>query len=127
MIPERIIEQVLDRNSIVDVITDYGIQLKRHGRSKYYECCCPFHGEKTPSFKVDDIKGTYRCFGCGESGNAISFVMKHDGLEFPAAVKELADKTVKVTRSHGTPAEEKAGFTYEVKLIGRKTLAKVSL
>ena len=117
MIPERIIEQVIDRNSIVDVITDYGIQLKRHGRSKYYECCCPFHGEKTPSFKVDDIKGTYRCFGCGESGNAISFVMKHDGLEFPAAVKVLADKkNIKIEEREETDDEKNSRLEREANL-----------
>ena len=91
MIPERIIEQVLDRTSIVDVMTDYGIRLSER-RGKYRKCCCPFHGENTPSFMVDELKGTYKCYGCGESGNAISFVMKHDGLEFPAAVKVLAEK-----------------------------------
>lgn len=117
MIPERIIEQVLDRNSIVDVITDYGIQLKRHGRSKYYECCCPFHGEKTPSFKVDEIKGTYRCFGCGERGNAISFVMKHDGLEFPAAVKVLADKkNIKIEEREETDDEKNSRLEREANL-----------
>ena len=117
MIPERIIEQVLDRNSIVDVITEYGIQLKRHGRSKYYECCCPFHGEKTPSFKVDDIKGTYRCFGCGERGNAISFVMKHDGLEFPAAVKVLADKkNIKIEEREETDDEKNSRLEREANL-----------
>ena len=117
MIPERIIEQVLDRNSIVDVITDYGIQLKRHGRSKYYECCCPFHGEKTPSFKVDDIKGTYRCYGCGESGNAISFVMKHDGLEFPAAVKVLAEKkNIKIEEREETDDEKNSRLEREANL-----------
>ena len=117
MIQERIIEQVLDRNSIVDVITDYGIQLKRHGRSKYYECCCPFHGEKTPSFKVDEIKGTYRCFGCGERGNAISFVMKHDGLEFPAAVKVLADKkNIKIEEREETDDEKNSRLEREANL-----------
>ena len=117
MIQERIIEQVLDRNSIVDVITEYGIQLKRHGRSKYYECCCPFHGEKTPSFKVDDTKGTYRCFGCGERGNAISFVMKHDGLEFPAAVKVLADKkNIKIEEREETDDEKNSRLEREANL-----------
>lgn len=117
MIPERIIEQVLDRNSIVDVITEYGIQLKRHGRSKYYECCCPFHGEKTPSFKVDEIKGTYSCFGCGERGNAISFVMKHDGLEFPAAVKVLADKkNIKIEEREETDDEKNSRLEREANL-----------
>ena len=117
MIQERIIEQVLDRNSIVDVITDYGIQLKRHGRSKYYECCCPFHGDKTPSFKVDEIKGTYRCFGCGERGNAISFVMKHDGLEFPAAVKVLADKkNIKIEEREETDDEKNSRLEREANL-----------
>ena len=106
MIPERIIEQVLDRNSIVDVLSDYNIHLSER-RGRHRKCCCPFHNEKSPSFMVDEIKGTYRCYGCGESGNAITFVMKHDGLEFPAAVKVLADKkNIKIEERDETDEEK---------------------
>lgn len=52
--------------------------------------CCPFHGEKTPSFHVDDRKGRYHCFGCSESGDHFRFLMEMDGLSFPEAVERLA-------------------------------------
>ena len=116
MIPERIIEQVLDRTSIVDVMTDYGIRLSER-RGKYRKCCCPFHGENTPSFMVDELKGTYKCYGCGESGNAISFVMKHDGLEFPAAVKVLAEKkNIKIEEREETDEEKESRLEREANL-----------
>ena len=53
--------------------------------------CCPFHGEKTPSFHADDRRGRYHCFGCKESGDIFTFVTKTDGLSFPEAVQMLAD------------------------------------
>ena len=116
MIPERIIEPVLDMNNIVDVITDYGIKLTK-SRGKYQKCCCPFHGERTPSFMVDEVKGTYKCYGCGERGNAISFVMKHDGLEFPAAVKVLADKkNIKIEEREETDEEKNSRLEREAYL-----------
>lgn len=116
MIPERIIEQVLDRTSIVDVMSDYGITLSQR-KGKYRKCCCPFHGEHTPSFMVDEVKGTYKCYGCGESSNAISFVMKYDGLEFPAAVKVLAEKkNIKIEEREETDDEKNSRLEREAYL-----------
>lgn len=90
MINDRDIERILDRADIVDVISDY-VQLKKKG--SHYECCCPFHNEKTPSFKIDTRKNTWFCYGsCQEGGNAIRFLMKYKNLSFPEAVKELAKK-----------------------------------
>ena len=90
MIDERDIERILDRADIVDVISEH-VQLKKKG--SHYECCCPFHGEKTPSFKVDTRKNTWFCYGsCQEGGNAIKFLMKYKNLSFPEAVKNLAQK-----------------------------------
>jgi len=89
MIPNEIIDTVLDRNDIVEVISNY-IQLKRAGQN--FKVCCPFHEEKTPSFVVSPAKQIYHCFGCGAGGNAISFLMKHEKMEFPEAIKLLADK-----------------------------------
>lgn len=81
---------VLDRVDIVDVVSE-SVTLKKSGR--LYESCCPFHKEKTPSFKVDPARNTWHCFGaCAEGGNAISFVMKRDNLSFPEAVKSLAHR-----------------------------------
>lgn len=88
-IDDRTIEEIKDRADIVSVISGY-LDLKRAGAN--YKGLCPFHGEKTPSFTVSPNKGIYKCFGCGEGGNVINFVMKMDGLSFPEAVKKLADQ-----------------------------------
>ena len=88
-IPQEIIQQVLDRCDIVEVISSY-IPLKRTGRN--YKANCPFHHEKTPSFIVSQDKQIYHCFGCGVGGNVISFVMAQEHLEFPDAVRHLAQK-----------------------------------
>ena len=87
-IPESVIEDVKMRTDLVDLIASYGIQIRSSGSSK--TACCPFHNEKTPSFHINERKGFYHCFGCGESGDAIKFVEKMDGLSFVEAVKKLA-------------------------------------
>jgi DNA primase len=87
-IPQSVIDEVVQRSDIVEVIGQH-LKLKRSGVN--YQACCPFHNEKTPSFSVSSVKQIYHCFGCGESGNAISFLMKHLGLDFVSAVKNLAE------------------------------------
>ena len=82
-------EQVRDANDIVDVIGSY-ISLKKSGSN--YMGLCPFHGEKTPSFSVSPGRQMYHCFGCGVSGNVITFVMEYENYTFPEAVKMLADR-----------------------------------
>lgn len=86
-IPQEFIDQLLERVDIVEVI-DARVSLRKSGRN--FMACCPFHDEKTPSFSVQPEKQFYHCFGCGAGGNAISFVMEYDRLEFPAAVEQLA-------------------------------------
>jgi DNA primase len=88
-ITDEIIQKVKDSNDIVDIISE-SVRLKRAGR--YYTGLCPFHNEKTPSFTVTPDKQIYKCFGCGEGGNVISFIMKTKNLDFQEAVKFLADK-----------------------------------
>lgn len=88
-IPEDIIAQIIDRCDIVETISSY-IPLKRAGRN--FKANCPFHHEKTPSFVVNPDKQIFHCFGCGVGGNVISFVMKQDRLDFPEAVRILAQK-----------------------------------
>lgn len=88
-IPEATIEEIKARTDLADLIASYGIQVKRAGGS--YKACCPFHHEKTPSFNIQPDKGFYHCFGCGESGDAIKFVMKYEGLTFVEAAKKLAE------------------------------------
>ena len=87
-ISEQTIEEIKARTDLADLIASYGIQVKRAGGS--YKACCPFHHEKTPSFNIQPAKGFYHCFGCGESGDVIKFVMKYEGLGFVEAAKKLA-------------------------------------
>jgi len=89
-IPENILEDILSRVNIVEVISGY-IPLKRAGRN--FKANCPFHHEKTASFMVSPDKQIYHCFGCGESGNAFKFLMRYERLEFPEAVEVLAKKS----------------------------------
>ena len=86
-IPRTFIDDILTKTNIVDLINSR-VKLKKAGRD--YQACCPFHHEKTPSFTVSDKKQFYHCFGCGAHGNAISFLMEYDKLEFVEAVEELA-------------------------------------
>lgn len=90
MISKSIIEQVLDRVDIFDVVSDV-VHLKKVGSN--YKACCPFHNEKTPSFIVNRSRNTWHCFGsCQEGGDAISFVMKYHNISFVDAVENLAEK-----------------------------------
>ncbi len=89
-IPEETIQRVIEANDIVDVISGYVPDLKRAGTS--FKACCPFHSERTPSFNVTPSRQFFKCFGCGESGNVLGFVMKLENLTFPDAVKKLAQR-----------------------------------
>ena len=89
-ISESVIEEIKARIDLADLIASYGIQVRSAGASA--KACCPFHHEKTPSFNINTSKGFYHCFGCGESGDAIKFVQKQEGLTFIEAVKKLADQ-----------------------------------
>ncbi len=86
-IPEETLNAIRDRVDVVDLIGRH-VGLKKAGRT--WKGLCPFHHEKTPSFIVSPDRGTYHCFGCGEGGNAFGFLMKHEGLSFPEAVRSLA-------------------------------------
>lgn len=86
---DEIIDKVREANDIVDVIGQY-VHLERKGSS--YMGLCPFHNEKTPSFSVLESRQIFHCFGCGESGNVYTFLMKHENMTFPEAVKYLADR-----------------------------------
>ncbi len=87
LIPQHFIDDILARTDIVEVI-DARVPLKKAGSN--YKACCPFHNEKTPSFSVSETKQFYHCFGCGESGSALRFLMEYEHLSFPEAVEELA-------------------------------------
>lgn len=86
---DDLIEQIKNANDIVEVISEH-VPLKKNGRNFWGRC--PFHNESTPSFSVTPEKGFFYCFGCHESGNVISFLMKIEGLSFPAALEKLANR-----------------------------------
>lgn len=89
MIPRSFIQDLLARVDIVDVLERH-LTLKKGGAN--YFACCPFHGEKTPSFSISPAKQFYHCFGCGVHGNAIGFLMEYSGLSFVEAVRDLAQQ-----------------------------------
>ena len=89
MIDRETIDRIYAAVNIVDIVGDY-VTLRRKGVN--YEACCPFHNEKTPSFKVSPARGIYKCFGCGKSGNAINFIMESESVSYPEALKMLAKR-----------------------------------
>jgi DNA primase len=101
LIPQGFIDDLLARSDIVEVV---GSRLKLKKTGKNYSALCPFHNEKSPSFSVSPDKQFYYCFGCGAGGNAVSFIMDFERLDFPQAVEELA-------RNIGmeVPREERSG------------------
>lgn len=108
-IDDEIIEKINDDINIVNIISEY-VQLKKTGAN--YVGLCPFHNEKTPSFTVSESKNIFHCFGCGESGNAIKFIMKKENLDFTSAIVYLGEKL-------GIEIQE--GFKPDQKTIDEKT------
>ena len=88
-IPQSFIQELVARADVVDIVGRY-VQLKKGGAN--FMGLCPFHGEKSPSFSVSPTKQFYHCFGCGKTGNAISFLIEHAGMNFVEAVKDLAQQ-----------------------------------
>ena len=105
LIPENLLEDILSRLDIVEIISGY-IPLKKAGRN--FKANCPFHHEKTASFMVSPDRQIYHCFGCGESGNAFKFLMRHERMEFPEAVEVLAKKTGVILPEQDKPEAIKA-------------------
>ena len=112
MIPQNVVEEVRARADIVEIVGEH-VQLKRAG--KEYKANCPFHNEKTPSFYVVPAKGFYKCFGCGESGDSFTFLMKRQGLTFQEAVRIVAAKVgVDIPAEEEQRGEEPHRALYEV-------------
>ncbi|MCX6351964.1 MAG: DNA primase [Bacteroidetes bacterium] len=104
MITRDTIDKILQTANIYEVISDF-IQLKKRGVN--YLGNCPFHHEKSPSFTVSPVKEIYKCFGCGKSGNAVGFVMEHEGMSYPEALKYLAAKYhIEIEEVRNTPEQE---------------------
>ena len=88
-LPDRFIQELIERNDIESVVSSY-ISLKRRGR--YSVGLCPFHGEKTPSFTLYPDTASFYCFGCGAAGDVITFIRRIENLDYLDAVKFLADR-----------------------------------
>jgi len=131
-IPPETIDQIREANDIVEVVSDY-VQLKRSGQNFFG--LCPFHQEKTPSFSVNPARQIFHCFGCNRGGNVFHFIMEIEGLDFPAAVKLLAERAsipLQLTKVSGTSqderallfnVQEKAARLYENKLLSQEGAA----
>lgn len=114
-IPKEIIDQVIQQSNIVDVINEF-VSLKKRGVN--YLGNCPFHDEKTPSFSVSPAKGIYKCFGCGAAGNVSKFIMDHEKISYPEAIKYLAKKAnIEIPEKELTDEEKKAHSERESLLI----------
>jgi len=119
-IPEDKIDEIKRRINIVDLVAGY-VNLKQAGRS--FIGLCPFHQEKTPSFTVNPEKQIFYCFGCGEGGNAITFVMKHDGISFPEAVRQLARKAGVTLPTRPLNDQERSRLSLRERMLRLHTLA----
>jgi len=119
LIPDKIIDSVLDKVDIVEVISSH-ISLKKIGRN--FKANCPFHNEKTPSFVVSPEKQIFHCFGCGQGGNAIGFLVKYDKLSFPEAVRTLAETVgIKIPEPR---SRENASLSFSEKLVRLNEIAR---
>lgn len=117
MISEEVKQRILDAVRIEEVVGDF-VTLKRRGTNLLG--LCPFHNEKTPSFIVSPAKGIYKCFGCGKGGDAVSFLMEHDQMTYPEALKALA-------RKYGITVEEEPRTAEQLQRMNhRETLFQVT-
>lgn len=89
MIDRQTIERIKDAANIVEVVSEF-VTLRKSGAN--YKGLCPFHDEKTPSFMVSPSRGTCHCFGCGKGGNSVNFIMEHEQMTYPEALRWLANK-----------------------------------
>lgn len=104
VIPKETVDKIIDAARVEEVVGDF-IVLKKRGANLLG--LCPFHGEKTPSFTVSPAKGIYKCFGCGKAGNSVNFIMEHESLTYPEALKYLAKKYhIEVKEKEVTPEEQ---------------------
>ncbi len=111
-ISDDIIQEVRDRSNIVEVMTFFGLQLKKSGGDTW-KARCPFHNEKTPSFTVNETRQRYKCFGCGKGGDVFRFVMEQQSVDFPNAIHLLADRCgiIIPEKNYSTPEERAAAST----------------
>ena len=95
MIRKETIDKIFEIAAIEEVVGDF-VNLKKRGANLLGNC--PFHNEKTPSFTVSPTKGIYKCFGCGKAGNSVNFIMEHEKLTYPDALRQLAKNIILLSK-----------------------------
>ena len=114
MITPGSVERVLDASRIEDVVGDF-VRLRKRGVNMIG--LCPFHNEKSPSFNVNVTGNYFKCFGCGKGGNSVQFLMEHEQMTFPEAIKYLADKyNITIEEVDASP-EQKVEIQHREKLL----------
>lgn len=104
MIPQETIAQIFETARVEEVVGDF-VHLKKKGANLWGNC--PFHNEKTPSFSVSPAKGIYKCFGCGKGGNSVNFIMDHEQMTYPEALRFLAKKyNIEIEEEEQTPEQQ---------------------
>src|SRR5689334_11362676 len=104
MITQKTIQDIQSRIDIIEIVGGF-VKLKKRGAN--YLGLCPFHNEKTPSFTVSPSKEIYKCFGCGKSGNSISFLMEHEKYSYVEALRWLAHKyNVEIEETESSPEQK---------------------
>ncbi len=119
-IPEEIIEDIKTRANIVEIVSEY-VSLKKTGRN--FVGLCPFHKEKSPSFTVNPEKQIFYCFGCGEGGNVVTFIMKTNEMTYPEAIRHLAVRLGIVIPTRRVTTSEKRSASEREKLNRINTMA----
>ncbi|MBR5634334.1 MAG: DNA primase [Prevotella sp.] len=115
MIDRQTVEKIKDAADIVEVVSEF-VTLRKSGAN--YKGLCPFHNEKTPSFMVSPARGTCHCFGCGKGGNPVSFLMEHEQMTYPEALRWLANKYhIEVVERELSDAEKEEQSTREAMFI----------
>jgi len=106
------VQQVKDATNIVEIIGER-IKLQRAGSS--FKSNCPFHSEKTPSFNVNEQMQRYKCFGCGEGGDALEFLQKYEGMTFQESLRHLAERAgIELEDFQRTPADDERDRLLEI-------------
>ena len=114
MIPNDLIQKIIESTDIVSVISE---EVKLTKRGVNYIGCCPFHSEKTPSFTVSPAKGIFKCFGCGKGGNVATFVSEIENITWFEAMKELASRAKIELPKPKLSSEEKSRYRQSGKAI----------
>ena len=122
MIDRQTIDKIMEAANIVEVVSEF-VTLRKSGSN--YKGLCPFHNERTPSFVVSPARNTCHCFGCGQGGNPVHFIMEHEQMTYPEALRWLANKYhIEIRERERTDEEREADNKRESMFIVNEWVAK---